>query len=144
VLLVTWFGEPTSTVVDVYAEWMTAQARQARDTQTRFIIIGDTTRVDGRPSPDMRRLMAQALQDVQDVAGDSLLRIFTVIDSALLRTVINMTMYLMRQKLPFSSARSIDDALSRALALLDEFGIPRPDGLDPATYEPPGHPMGGS
>ncbi len=144
VVFVTWFGRPSSKAVETYAEWMVEQARRAHESQSPFIIIGDTTAVDGHPGPVLRRQMANVLNDVRKAAGESLLHIFTVIDNMTLRTIVKMTTFLIRRELPSMAVRDLEDALNRAFQVLDEAGVPRPEGLDPTTYRSPDHPLGSS
>lgn len=144
VIFVTWFGLPNSEVIETYATWMVRQAEHARETGNPFVIIGDATAIEGRPSPDLRRQMANALDDVRKAAGDSLLHIFIILDNAMLRTIVRMTTYLIRREVPSRPVQDIEDALLRAFRVLDEAGVARPEGLDPATYRRPAHPLGSS
>ena len=144
VLFVTWFGAPTTAVVDAYSKWLSELSARARDEQTRFVIIGDSTRLSERPNPTIRRQMAEAVNRFEDDANNALLGVLTIIDSAMMRTAIKMTVYLTRGTFPIAPVKDLDEALTRAFALLDEAGLPRPEGLDASTYRPPLHPLGTS
>lgn len=144
VLFVTWFGVPTSSVVEAYSKWLHELSARAHHENRRFVIIGDTTRLSERPSPTIRRHMAEAVNRFNDAAGDKLLGVVTIIDSVMMRAAIKMTIYLTRRTIPITPVSSLDEAMARAFALLDEAGVPHPEGLDLSTYRPPLHPLGSS
>jgi len=141
VLLITWFGDPTLATAEAYASWLERMARRARAAGDDFVIVGDTSRVRSKASPELRQNMASGLETFQQIAGDHLLGVFTVVTNGVTRTIIRMTLYLTRRKLPFTPAKTMDEALNLALARLDEAGVPRPAGLDPARYTAPSHPI---
>lgn len=141
VLFVTWFDAPTPALVEAYVRWLLEISARARDEQNQFLIIGDTTRLSERPSPTIRRQMAEAVNRLHDHA---LLGVLTIIDSAMMRTAVKMTIYLTRGSIPITPVKSLDEALTRALAMLDEAGIQHPESLDISTYRPPLHPLGSS
>lgn len=142
ILFVTWFGIPTPAVVTGYTEWLFRMAERARSEGTRFVVIGDTTSMGGRPGPDVRRLLAQAMDDVTERTGDRFLGALTIIDGGLMRAVVTMTLYLARKKFAITPVRSLAEALPKAYEILDKAGQARPPGLDLETYERPSHPLG--
>ncbi|MEM7152581.1 MAG: hypothetical protein AAF799_07055 [Myxococcota bacterium] len=142
ILFVTWFGMPTSAVVHGYTEWLGRMAERARREGNRFVVIGDTTDMGGRPGPETRRVLAEGIDRVTAEVGDTFLGSLTIIDGAFMRAVITMTLYLTRRGLTLIPVRSLAEALPKAFAMLEEAGVPGPTGLTLDTYERPSHPLG--
>lgn len=140
VLIATWFGVPTTGVVERYAAWLDRMADRARDEGTKLVIMGDTTRLEERPGPDVRTTMAAAIGSLQARHPGRFLGGSTIVEGPVMRAVLLMVLALTRRALDMRPVRDLEHAFVRTFALLDEAGIPRPAGLDAKSYRSPARP----
>ena len=140
VLIATWFGLPAVGTVERYIAWLERMAARAADEDTRLVIIGDVTRLEDRPGPEVRAEMAAAIEGLQARNPGRFLGGSTIVGSPLMRAVLLMVMALTRRALDLKPVKDFEQALERTFELLDEAGIPRPAGLDLASYRSPERP----
>lgn len=140
VLIVTWFGLPVIGGVERYVTWLDRMAARAKVEDTRLVILGDTTRLEERPGPEVRAEMAAAIEGLQARHPGRFLGGSTIVAQPVMRAVLLMVLALTRRVLDMKPVKDFEQALERTFALLDEAGIPRPAGLDLASYRSPARP----
>ena len=140
VLVATWFGVPTVRAVERYAVWLDQMGSRAAAEDTRLVIVGDTTRLEERPGPDVRTAMAAAIEGLHARHPGRFLGGSTIVASPVMRAVLLMVLALTRRVLDMRPVKDLEHALARTFELLDATGIPRPAGLDAATYQSPRRP----
>lgn len=139
VLIATWFGDPSVEIARRYVDWLEQMTIRAKEEGTKVVVLGDTTTVS-RPSPEVRRAIALALAGFLDRNGDGFVGGATIIDKPLMRAVITTVMALTRNRPNFKPVKSLEAAFERIQELLQDAGIPWPEGLDPQTYQRPARP----
>jgi hypothetical protein len=140
VLVATWFGRTTVGAVERYAAWLDRMGVRAEAEGTRLVILGDTTRLEDRPGPDVRTAMAATIEGLQARHPGRFLGGSTIVAQPVMRAVLLMVLALTRRALDIKPVKDFEQALERTFALLDEAGIPRPAGLDAASYQGPARP----
>ncbi|UJR78974.1 hypothetical protein [Sandaracinus amylolyticus] len=139
VVIATWFGEPTETLVDRYFESHAEVVGRARTNRERFVLITDTF-ATGAPSPKARkRIVDLTAAQAADVARLTL-RSFVVIESMLMRGVVTALAWIYPKMSESENVATITIALERAFAELDAARIPRPVGMTPRDYRRPTRP----
>jgi hypothetical protein len=139
VLVATWFGVPNPEIIARYSDWLDGMGARAEVEGTKLVILGDTTELEGRPGPEVRRAMANALERLQARHPGRVVGITTIIGQPMMRAVITMVLAITRQKVNLKPVKDVQQALARTFELLDEAAIPRPAGLD-STYRRPARP----
>ncbi len=139
VLIVTWFGMATSTAAERYAGWLDRMATRAAEEDTKLVILGDTRRLE-RPGPEVRTAMAAAIEGLQARHPGRFLGGSTIVEGPVMRAVLLVVLSLTRRALDMRPVKDLEHALVRTFALLDQEGIPRPAGLDAASYRSPERP----
>lgn len=140
VLVVTWFGTASGGAVERYAAWLDRMGERAKAADTRLVIVGDITRLEERPGPEVRAAMAAAIDRLQARHPQRFLGGSNIIAQPVMRAVLLMVLALTRRTLDMKPVKDLEQALARTFALLDEAGIPRPAGLDAASYRSPARP----
>lgn len=140
VVVATWFGTPTHAVVDAYLQWLSGVTKRAQEEGTRFVVIGDTTGMDERPGPELRRHLASAIDKFQAEAGDTVLGVMTIFSNPLMRAVVTMTLFITQRQLQLVPVKGMAEAIDRARELLRQAGVEPPAGLDAETYRRPADP----
>lgn len=140
VLLVTWFGVPDPQLVERYVDWLLRMADRAVAEGTRIVVLGDTTGMEERPGPEMRRAMATGIDRIMSAHPGTLLGVTSVIGQPVMRAVITMVLAITRRQLDLRPVKDLAHGLARTFELLDAAGIPRPPGLDAATHRRPERP----
>jgi len=140
VLVATWFGTATVEAIERYAAWLDGMAVRASAEGTKVVILGDTTSLEDRPGPEVRTAMAAAIEGLQARNPGCILGGSTIVAEPVMRAVLLMVLALTRRKLDMKPVKDFAHGLERTFALLDEAGIPRPAGLDVASYERPARP----
>ncbi|MEM9453865.1 MAG: hypothetical protein AAGF11_06775 [Myxococcota bacterium] len=136
VLIPTWFGNPSVPSVERFIDWLDRMAARAKQEGTKVVLMGDLTQAQ-RPSPEVRRALAHALDRFHGRNGDGFLGGSTIIGQPLMRAVVIMVLALTRTQINFRPVKSLAAAFERTRRLLDAAGIAWPEGLDPDTYERP-------
>jgi hypothetical protein len=137
---VTWFGHPVVGAIDRYVAWLDRMAARARAEDTKLVILGDTSRLEDRPGPEVRAAMAAAIEGLQARNPGRFLGGSTIVAQPVMRAVLLMVLALTRRVLDMKPVKDFEQGLERTFALLDEAGIPRPAGLDLASYRSPTRP----
>lgn len=140
VLVVTWFGIPTTGAVARYSLWLDRMGLRAEAEGTRLVIVGDTTRLEERPGPEVRTAMVAAIEGLAERHAGRFLGGATIIGQPVMRAVLTMVLVLSRRTLDMKPVKDMGSALARAFELLDHARIPRPPGLDAATFRSPARP----
>ncbi len=140
VLMVTWFGTSTGESVRRYAQWLGRMGDRAEVEGTQFVLLGDTTSLESRPGPEVRRVLLQVVDQIAADYPQSFLGGTTVMTHPLMRAALIMVMTLSRRPFEMKAARDMTQAIERTFELLDAAGVPRPPGLDASTYQPPPRP----
>lgn len=140
VLVVTWFGTASTTAVDRYVAWLERMGTRAEAQGTKLVIVGDTSRLDERPGPDVRTAMAAAIDRLVARHRGTFLGGSTIIAQPVMRAVLLMVLALTRRTLDMKPVKDLEQALARTFELLDGAGIPRPAGLDAASFQSPARP----
>jgi hypothetical protein len=140
VLIVTWFGHPVVGGIDRYVAWLDRMAARARAEDTKLVILGDTSRLEDRPGPEVRTAMAAAIEGLLARNPGRFLGGSTIVAQPVMRAVLLMVLALTRRVLDMKPVKDFEQALERTFALLDEAGIPRPAGLDLASHRSPTRP----
>lgn len=130
VLCATWFGVPSVKVVEGYVRWIDRMASRAEAEGTKIALLGDSTRIEGRPGPEIRRAMGRELSAFADRHPGTMLGGATVIGDPLMRAVISVVVALSRREFRLKPVRSFDKAVARVREVLTEAGIPMPAGLE--------------
>lgn len=130
VLCATWFGTPSVEVVEAYIGWIDRMATRADAEGTKLVLLGDSSRIEGRPGPEIRRAMGKAISGLTNRHPGTLLGGATVIGDPLMRAVISIIVALSRRGFRLTPVRSYDKAVESVREILTEAGIPVPDGLD--------------
>lgn len=140
VIIATWFGVPNPAVITHLSAWFERMCTRAEAEGSKVVFIGDTTDMEQQPGPEVRRAIAEGVQRVLAQHPGRLLGITTIVGPPMMRAVIIMVLALTRDKLNWKPVKNLQQALERSFALLDEAKIPRPEGLDAATYRRPPQP----
>ncbi len=140
VLVATWFGRPNPEIVAYYADWLERLGDRAAVANTRIVVLGDTTGLEERPGPEVRRAMANALDRLEARHPDRVAGVTTVISSPFMRAVVSMVLAITRSRLDIRPVKDIAQGFERTIALLDAAGLPRPPGFDLAAYRRPDRP----
>jgi hypothetical protein len=140
VLVATWFGVASVGVVERYVAWLDRMGQRAEAEGTRLVLVGDTTRLEDRPGPDVRAAMAAAIDRLTTRHPGRFLGGSTIVAQPVMRAVLLMVLALTRRTLDMKPVKDLEHALARTFALLDQAGIPRPAGLDAASYRAPARP----
>jgi hypothetical protein len=137
VVVATWFGVATARAVERYGGWLERMGARAGAADTQVVIVGDTTRLQERPTPEVRVTMAAMIERLTARHPDRFLGGSTIIGDPVMRAVLAMVLALTRRKLDMRPVKDMRQALARTFALLDQAGIPRPQGLDVETFRSP-------
>lgn len=140
VLVVTWFGSPSAEAVERYTAWLERMGARAEAEGTKLVIVGDTTRLDERPGPDVRTVMAAAIDRLQHRHPGTFLGGSMIVAQPVMRAVLFMVLALTRRKLDMQPVKDLEHAFTRSFGLLEAAGIGRPAGLDPASFRSPARP----
>lgn len=140
VLVATWFGTASVSAVERYATWLARMGARAEAGGTRIVILGDITRLEQRPGPDVRAAMAAAIDGLVTRHPGRFLGGSTIVGQPIMRAVLLMVLALTRRSLDMRPVRDLEEGIARSFALLDGAGIPRPPGLDAASYRSPERP----
>lgn len=140
VLMVTWFGKANPELVEYYGDWLERMGARAAVAATQLVVLGDTTALEERPGPEVRRAMARAMDRMQARFPGRVAGVTTVISSPVMRAVITMVLAITRHKLDVKPVKDLSEGFARTLALLEVAGIPRPAGFDEASYQRPERP----
>lgn len=141
VLIATWFGEPTESLVRAYFAWSDEVASEAHAHGQRYAIISDNSHAL-RPSPTVRKLIATLIDDGPAAKTDRVIASFVVFESALVRGAVTAMQWLSRQSWNLRTSATVQQAVGGALEALAEAGIAPPTHLSPATYVTPEAPTG--
>lgn len=136
ILISTWFGSPTETLVRSYYRWLHEQLARSKRESLPLIIVTDSGPA-GVPSAEVRRLIAD-LTIEWDKAGAKEVRAgsYVVIENALMRGVIT-TLNWLHGDLQNENVATCERALALALNNLSGRRVPAPPGLVPAKYRRP-------
>lgn len=140
IVIATWFGVPSVNIIERYGAWLNRMADRAKKQGTKVVLLGDFTTA-ARPTPEVRRAMATAIERLTERHGDGFLGGSTIIGQPLMRAVVTMVLALTRQKIDFKPVKSLAAGFERTRQLMDAAGIPWPEGFDPKTYERPQGPQ---
>jgi hypothetical protein len=139
IVIATWFGEPTELLVDRYFAAHDVILDRARKARERIVLITDAFATE-RPSAKARKritdLTAAQPSDVMALTVAS----YVVIENPMIRGVVTALSWVNPKMAESQNVATITIALERALASLDQAGIPRPKGLTPAGYRRPSRP----
>jgi hypothetical protein len=136
ILISTWFGSPTETLVRSYYRWLHEQLDRSKRERLPLIIVTDSGPA-GVPSAEVRRLIADLTLE-WDKAGATEARVgsYVVIENALMRGVIT-TLNWLHGNLQSENVATCERALTLALNDLSRRRVPAPTGLVPAKYRRP-------
>lgn len=117
-LITTWFGSPTLSLVETYASWLDTFIERSRVAGRRFVILDDAVRA-GRPIPQVRGRLAQI-----KCPGDVIIDRVVVVDTAAIRGAITALSWI--TGVPIKTTPTIEDGVRDCLSLLDQAQVPRP------------------
>ncbi len=136
VLVITWWGAADEALVRRYFQWNDTMLARAEAEDTKVAFVSDN-RASKRPPATVRALTAE----LSDRSGEGLSRrslaTMVVLDSALVRGALTAIQWLSSRPWNLTMVGGVEQALHRALELLDGEDIPVPVGLDPARYASP-------
>jgi len=136
VVIATWSGTTDVGHVDTYNAWLDAQVARARRERTRIALINDG--LDSvRPSAAVRQRFVASSRTRAVEQRDCVVSSFVVVRGAFLLGVIASVLSMLGIGVRLSTVADTRVALERSLARLDALGVPRPAGLDPASYVRP-------
>lgn len=136
IVFATWFGAATEKLAEHYFEQQTRLFDRARREGQPFILISDTFAAT-RPSATARKRIAElTTAQPADVPGLSLSS-YIVIENALIRGAVTALRWVTTSMDASETVESIDVAIERALAALDEAGVARPAGFRASDYRRP-------
>lgn len=136
VLITTWHGTATVSLIDQYYRWSDATVAAAIAAEQRLIRIADLTHACCPPGIVRKRMYEHASNDL---AAETTLAAYVVVDDPQIRGVVTGLRWV-------SGGRNVPEiimvdrmtrAIELALARLRAERIPAPAGLDPIRYEPP-------
>ena len=138
VLISTHFGPATEVLVRDYFGLM-LEVLEDLGSGARYVGITDGSR-SARPSPAVRRLLAELTDLYRPRFKDASLANLTVIESPVVRGAVTAIRWLSRVEWQLDIVANMEQAMTRARTILDHASIAWPAGLDPATYVRPQHP----
>jgi len=140
IVIATWFGRPTEDLVDRYFEHHSELLQQARDEQTRIILISDTFATE-RPSPLTRKRIVERTEaqpeDVRYLTIDS----FIVIENPVIRGVVMALAWVYPKMAESKNVGNLSLALEESIEALRKAGIAPPKHLVPSAYQRPARPQ---
>lgn len=131
VVITTWYGAPTSDLVDDYVTWRDATSAEAMAAEQQLVYVIDLRRA-ARPSGLVRKRLLEHSRN--DIAAEVRLATFAVAEpdlGALVRAAGRA------HKQPPSIVPTIEQAILMALTALRAARIPVPRGLTPEGYRTP-------
>ncbi|MFV8753579.1 hypothetical protein ACNOYE_23750 [Nannocystaceae bacterium ST9] len=132
VIIVSWIGEPTLELVEIYQRWQGEQIERAKSAGLRLISLTDCSRTE-RPSSRVRKAFSEDPAEGEAV----FLKSIVVITSPVIRGALTAVKWLMGDRFgDVEVAESTRGAITRCLDLLDQHGIARPS-LSPTSYRGP-------
>lgn len=111
----TWFGAPTTPLIDAYEAWFQPFAEQCRSRGERIVILDDATHA-GRPTPKVRARLAQ-IETPIDILVDRVV----VVRSAAIRGAITALSWMTGDKL--RTAKTVREGVADCLEILRQAGI---------------------
>ncbi len=137
IAIASWIGKPTEDLVRQYfAQADTRLIARARKGRLGFILITDATTAD-QPSPKARTLIADLTNAQPEDAMALSIGSFLVVDNAIIRGVVTALRWVLPRMRDVESVQTMEQALTRSLALLDGRKIPRPADCDARAYRRP-------
>ena len=136
VVFATWVGEPTQPAVVRYFDASDDLFVRARKERTRFVLVTDAA-LAGRPSPKVRKLIADETNAQPSDALELTLGSIIVVENALIRGVVTALTWILPRLRDSQTVGSIEHAIDVALRTLDDARIPHPPGLAAASYRRP-------
>jgi hypothetical protein len=141
ILIATWFGEPTESLVRAYFAWSDEVAREAIENGQRYVIISDNAHAR-RPSPTVRKLVATLIDEGPAAETDRVITSFVVFESALVRGAVTAMQWLSRKDWNLVTTATVQQAVAGALGVLKQHRLPLPARLSSSTYVTPEAPTG--
>lgn len=140
VVIGTWSGVHDPELLGDLDRWVSEIAERTHRDRGAFIIVSDVSGLSKPPSIRGRRRTAAMIDGIDERFPGTLLGVVLVMPGALMRAVAAMVVTVMRKPVMQVTARTVELAIVRALAILGSKGIAAPPTLDPRTYEPPSPP----
>jgi len=135
ILIGTWFGESVSSSLDVFYRFYDEQLDRAAAEGIDMVLVTDALDVL-RPSSEIRERFARETALREPRIQRHVLGSIVATRGGVVQAVVAWLVH-RRRGLWIASVRDMPAALERALAKLDQAGVPRPLGLDPRGYERP-------
>ncbi len=136
VLISVWSGQANMET----ARWFKAENQTQMEAIVArgqpYVMISDASNAE-RPQPAVRKYFAELSDDAVEGSEALSLGNYVVITNAVIRGALTAIGWISERAARMTSVASMQEAIERALADLDAAGVPRPPGLDPATYRPP-------
>lgn len=132
VIIVSWIGEPTLPLVEIYQRWQAEQIQRAKSNGHRLISLTDCTLTE-RPNSRVRKAFSEEPADGQAVVIKSVV----VVTNPVIRGALTAVKWLMGDRFgDVEVQESTPAGISRCLAVLDQHGIARPN-LSATSYRAP-------
>jgi hypothetical protein len=136
VVIATWWGEIVSEHVEAHYAWYDRELARAASEGSKLVAVNDILELQ-RVAGAIRRRFAEETDAREDELRENVVGIFVVARRALWLGMAAAVVSMVGGGLRISSFGDMPSALERALVKLDHASVPRPAGLDPATYVRP-------
>jgi hypothetical protein len=136
VVITTWFGTATVDLIDRYYQWFDTLVAASLAAEQRLVRISDLGPARFPPG-NVRKRSYEHIRG--DLATDVTLVNYVVVENPLIRGVVASIRWIGggRREPDFQLVDTVPHALERAIERLKIARIPRPEGLEPDSYEPP-------
>jgi hypothetical protein len=117
-LITSWFGSPTLTLVERHAQWLGEFIEASRSAGGRFVILDDASQAE-RPTPSVRGRLSK-LECPPDVVIDRVV----VVAAPAIRGAVTALSWITGKTI--RTVGSAEDGLRECLERLDRAGVTRP------------------
>jgi hypothetical protein len=139
IVIATWFGRPSETLVEQYFTAHDRYLQRARDERGKLVLITDTFATE-RPSPVARKRIVELTKMQAPDTRSLTLESYIVIENAVIRGVVTALAWVYPQMSESQNVASLGVALERARLSLMEAGLRPPVDLVASAYARPARP----
>ncbi len=136
VLIVTFMGTTNLQACEWFGARYGEVLEAAHARGEKVVSISDASRAN-RPPPEVRRFFAEWMGTIPDHLNEATLASIAVITNPLMRGAMTAIGWINEDVRDVVSVPSLEQGIERAMAMLDAAGVPRPTGLDAASYRVP-------
>ena len=137
-VLATWWGTATESIVRRYFTWQAAIGMQVADDDARMLLLTDA-RFARRPPATTRRVIAELSDALPAPVFERSLGSFLVLESAVVRGAFTAMQWISQKEWKVTTVPDLRTGLLRAFSAIESAGLPVPRSIDPETFR--GHEM---